>query len=329
MRRRTLSRLAALALAAPLAASSVLAQAAAAYPAKPIRIITPFAAGQGPDVLLRLVADKLQAAWGQPVVVENRPGAGGFIAFQAAKATAPDGHTLVNIDSFHIGTHPHLFKKLPYDAFKDFTPITPLVKNYFFIAVPADSKWKSVGELVAAAKAKPDAVRYGSWGVATPAHLGGALLENATGAQMLHIPYKEAPMLYQSVATGEVDWAIGSAVSTQAMTQAGKLRLLAVAGPKRLSGFESVPTVAEAGGPVNYEVGGWNGLFAPAGTPRDIVVKLNDGIQRAMSTPEIRDKLTQFSYERYTMTPAETAAVMEREVRQWGPVIRKANIALD
>lgn len=310
-----------------VAATSAWAQPG--WPSKPVKIITPFGAGQGPDVLLRMVADKLQAAWGQAVLIDNRPGASGFIAFQAARNSPADGYTLVNMDSFHVGTHPHLFKKLPYDAFKDFTPITPLVRNYFFIVVPAKSKWKNVGDLIAAAKAQSGTVSFGSWGVATPAHLGGMLLETTAGIQMLHVPFKEPSQLYQAVASGEVDWAYGTAVSTKALLDAGKLRLLAVAAPRRIPGYESVPTVAESGGPAKLEVAGWNGLLAPTGTPRDIVGKINEGVQAAMSSPDIREKLNTFTYERYTMSPAEMAQVMEREVRNWGPIVKASALKLD
>jgi len=309
---------------------AALAQGAAApFPSKPVRIITPFGAGQGPEVLLRMIAEKLQGVWGQPVVVENKPGASGFIAFEAAKAAPADGYTLVNMDSYHVGTHPHLFKKLPYNAFKDFEPITPLVKNYFFIVVPADSKWKNVADLVASAKAKPGGVSYGSWGVATPSHLGGELLVSAAGTPMLHVPFKEPGQLYQSVANGQVDFAYGTAISTRGLLQSGKLRLLAAAAPVRTAGYEQIPTVAEAGGPANFEVGGWNGLLAPAGTPKEVIARINDAVRKAMASPEIRDRLASFTYENYTMKPAEMAALMEREVANWGPVIQRAGIKLD
>lgn len=299
------------------------------YPARPIRIITPFPAGQGPDVLLRGVADKVAAATGQGVIVENKPGASGFIAFQAARSAPADGYTLVHMDSFHIGTQPHLFAKLPYSAAKDFDPVTPLVRNYFFVVVPTASKWQTMGDLIAAAKAKPGGVTYGSWGVASPAHLGGLLLEAATGTQMAHVPYKESSLLYTGVANGELDWAIGSAASAGAMLQAGKVRFLAVAGPKRIAGYEKVPTAAESGGPAGWTVGGWNGLLAPKGTPKEAIQRLSAEISKAMQSPDIAAKLAQFTYEPYTMSPAEMGRLMEQEVANWGPVIRKAAIRLD
>lgn len=299
------------------------------YPARPIKIVTPFPAGQGPDVLLRALAEKLGPALGQPVVIENKPGGSGFIAFQAAKNAAADGYTLVHMDSFHIGTQPHLFNKLPYSATRDFDPISPLVRNYFFVVVPSTSKWQTMGDLVAAAKAKPTAVSYGSWGIASPAHLGGLMLEAATGTQMNHVPYKESTQLYAGVATGEIDWAIGSAASAGSMLQAGKVRFLAAAAPSRIAGYDKVPTAAEAGGPKDWAVGGWNGLLAPKGAPKDVVQRLNAEIAKAMQSPDVRSKLAIFTYEPYTMAPAEMAKLMEQEQANWGPVIQKSGIKLD
>jgi tripartite-type tricarboxylate transporter receptor subunit TctC len=302
---------------------------AQAFPNKPIRVVTPFPAGQGPEVLLRMVGDKIGTALGQGVVIDNKPGASGFIAFDAAKRSTADGYTLVHMDSFHIGTHPHLFNKLPYNAFKDFDPVTPLVRNYFFVVVSAQSKYKSMGDLVADAKARPGGVTYGSWGVATPAHLGGLLLESAAGVQMSHVPYKEVAQLYQSVANGELDWAIGSAASAGALLQSGKVRFLAAAAPKRIAGYDKVPTAAESGGPTQWAVGGWNGLLVPKGTPKEVVARLNDSVTKAMQSPEVKDKLGPFTYEAYTMSPQDMAKQMEAEVAQWGPTLQKAGIKLD
>lgn len=320
-----LKRIAALAVITCLTTSTW----AQTFPNKAIKIVTPFPAGQGPDVLLRMVADKMGATLGQPVVIENKPGASGFIAFDAAKRSAADGYTLVHMDSFHIGTHPHLFNRLPYSATKDFDPVTPLVRNYFFVVVGANSKYKTMSDLIADAKGRPGGVTYGSWGVATPAHLGGLLLESAAGIQMNHVPFKEAAQLYQSVANGELDWAIGSAASAGSLLQAGKVRFLAAAGPKRIAGYEKVPTASETGAPATWTVGGWNGLLVPKGTPADVIQRLNDSIVKAMQTPEIKDKLGPFTYENYTMTPAEMAKQMDVEVTSWGPALQKAGIKLD
>ena len=312
-----------------VAAAGSATAAAPAYPGRPVKIVTPFAVGQGPDVLLRIVAEKLTASLGQQVIVENRPGASGFLAFEAGKRAAPDGYTLVHMDSYHVGTQPHLFARLPYDVRKDFDPVTPLVKNYFFVVVPAGSKWRTFADLVAAGKARPGQVSYGSWGIASPAHLGGLLLESATGTSMMHVPYKESAQLYQSVAVGDVDWTLGTPVSAGPVYQAGKVRFLAVAAPQRLPGYPQVPTVAQAGGPAGYEVGGWNGLFVPKGAPVDIVQRLNQGIAAALKAPDVLEKLATFTYEPYTMPPRDMARLVDEEIAKWGPIIKGADIRLD
>jgi tripartite-type tricarboxylate transporter receptor subunit TctC len=173
--------------ASPLASTGAAAQD---FPTKPVRIITPFPAGAGPEAVLRLLAEKLQKAWGKPVIVENRPGGNGFIAIDAWKRGATDGHDLIQLDNVHLSAYPHLFKKLPYDPVKDFDPLLPLFRTYFFVAVPTTTKYKNVGDIVADAKANPGALNYGSWSVGNPVHLGSALLESMTNTQMQHVIYR-------------------------------------------------------------------------------------------------------------------------------------------
>ena len=224
------------------------------YPTKPVRIITPFAAGSGPDSVLRVVGEKLTRAWGQQVIVENRPGGNGFIAIEAAKKAAPDGYTLVQMDDTHLALQPHLYKNIPYDVNKDFDPVGTLFRVYFFVVVPANSNWKTMKDLVDAAKAKPGEVTYGSWFIGSPGHLGGAMLEAATGTQMNHIPFKETSQLYVAVGNNDVNWAFGSAASAGAMYRAGKVKFMAVVAPQRVAGYPDVPTVAEMGVPADLEV---------------------------------------------------------------------------
>ena len=195
------------------------------------------------------MADKLSRAWGQPVVVENRPGGNGFIAIDAFKRGAKDGHDLIVLDNVHLAAYPALFKKLPYDAGKDFDTLLPLFKTYFFFTVPTNSKYKTVGDLIADAKANPGKLNYGSWSVGNPVHLGSELFESATGTQMEHVIYKETTQLYTSVATGELAFALGSSATAGPLQRAGKVRFLAVAAPQRVAAFPDVPTVSESGGP--------------------------------------------------------------------------------
>jgi tripartite-type tricarboxylate transporter receptor subunit TctC len=219
------------AFAASLLAVTSLPAIGQEFPSRAVRVVTPFPAGSGPEVALRVVAEKLSRLWGKPVVVENKPGASGFIAIETIKRAAPDGHELLQMDNAQMTAQPFLFKKLPYDLLRDFEPVTPVFRNYFFVTVPSTSRYKNMADLAQAAKAGPGAVNYGSWFVGSPGHIGAAMLETATSSRMTHIPYKEMSQLYAAVGTQEVDWAFGSAASAGGMQRAGKLRYLAVAAP--------------------------------------------------------------------------------------------------
>lgn len=189
--KRPSGRALAAALLGMFTAAAVPALHAQEFPTKPVRVVTPFPAGSGPEVALRLVADKLSRIWGKPVIVDNRPGASGFIAIEAVKRAAPDGHELLQMDNAQMAAQPFLFKKLPYDLLRDFEPVTPILRNYFFVTVPAGSRYKTMGDLSAAAKAGPGQVNYGSWFVGSPGHIGAAMLETSTATKMTHVPYKE------------------------------------------------------------------------------------------------------------------------------------------
>jgi len=299
------------------------------FPTKPVRVITPFPAGSGPDSVMRLVGDKLSRQWGQQVLVENRPGANGFIAIEAAKKAAPDGYTLVQMDDAHMAVQPHLYKKLPYDIAKDFDPVATLFRTYFFVVTPTSSSWKNMADLIGAAKAKRGELTYGSWFIGSPGHLGAALLEGATATEMTHVPYKEMTQLYASVGNGEVAWAFGSAASAGPMYRAKKVKFLAVAAPKRVAGFPDVPTVAEAGGPANFEVKAWVALLAPRGTPKAIITRINEGIAKALAEPDVRERLAGFAFEPVAATPDEVAKQIDADSRRYAEVIKRAKISLD
>ncbi|MEO6294162.1 MAG: tripartite tricarboxylate transporter substrate binding protein, partial [Burkholderiaceae bacterium] len=258
------------------------------WPTKPVRIITPFPVGSGPEGVVRLLADKLSRAWGKPVIVENKPGGNGFIAIDAFKRGAPDGHDLIQLDNVHLSAYPHLFKKLPYDIKADFEPILPLFKGYFYFAVAANSKYKTVGDLIADAKANPGKLNYGSWSVGNPVHLGSALFDTVTGVDMQHVIYKETSMLYTGVANNELAYALGTSASSGALQRAGKLRYLAVAGPRRMPAFPDVPTVAESGGPANFEVVGWTAIVAPKGVPTAVADKIRRDMEKALAEPDMK-----------------------------------------
>jgi tripartite-type tricarboxylate transporter receptor subunit TctC len=302
---------------------------AQSFPTRPVRIITPFPAGSGPEVSLRLVAEKLSRQWGQPVVVENRPGGNGFIAIDTFKRGATDGHDLIQLDSVHLSAYPHLFKKLPYDPEKDFEPILPLFKTYFFFAVAADSPYKTLPDLIAAAKAAPGKLNYGSWSIGNPVHLGSALFESVTGTRMVHVPYKETSQLYTDVASGELAFALGTSATTSALYIAGKLRFLAVAAPKRIAAFPDVPTVGEAGGPAGFEVIGWTMLAAPKGVPVAITEKIQRDVEKALAEQDIKDRYRAFGYEVFPLSRGQFAQFIRAESVRFGDVIRRANVAIE
>lgn len=299
------------------------------FPTKPVRIITPFPVGSGPESVVRLVADKLSRAWGQPVVVENRPGGNGFIAIDAFKRGATDGHDLIQLDNVHLSAYPHLFRKLPYNLQTDFEPLLPLFKAYFFFTVAADSKYKNLGDLVADAKAKPGQLNYGSWSVGNPVHLGSALFATVAGIETQHIVYKETSQLYAGVATGELNYALGSSATAGPLYRAGKLKFLAVAAPRRIPAYMDVPTVAESGGPKGFEVSGWTAIAAPKGLPRAVASKIQRDIEKALAEPDVREKFLSFGYESFTPTRDQFGQYIQSESVRFAGIIKKANASLD
>lgn len=318
------------ALGTLILAAAGFAHAQQAWPTRQVRIITPFPVGGGPEGVVRLVADKLSKKWGQPVVVENRPGGNGFIAINAFKTGATDGHDLIQLDNVHISAYPHLFKKLPYDAQKDFEVLAPLFRTYFFVTTAANSKYRTMGDLVADAKANAGKLNYGSWSVGNPVHLGSALLEMQAGIDMQHVIYKETTQLYTGVANGELSFAIGTNATAGPLYRAGKLKYLAVAAPKRLSGqFKDVPTVAESGGPKDFEVTGWTAIAAPKGLEPALADRIRKDIQEALAAPDVQEKFASFSYEPFPVTPQQFAQFQQAESARFAAIIQKTGAKLD
>jgi tripartite-type tricarboxylate transporter receptor subunit TctC len=299
------------------------------FPTKPVRIITPFPVGSGPEGVLRLLAEKLSRTWGQPVVVENKPGGNGFIAIDAFKRGATDGHDLIQLDNVHLSAYPHLFKRLPYDPQKDFEPLLPLFKTYFFFAVATDSKYKTVGDIVADARANPGKLNYGSWSVGNPVHLGSALFESITGTEMQHVIYKETSMLYTGVANGELAFAMGTNATAGALFRAGKLRYVGIAAPTRMSSFPNVPTVTEAGGPANFEVSGWTAIAAPRGLPKAITDKIQSDIAKALAEPDVKERFASFAYESFPLNRDQFTQYIGAESIRFSEIIKKAKASLD
>ncbi len=312
-------------LAAVLFATGAAAQSD--YPSKPVTLVTPFAAGSGPDAVLRLVADKLGRLWNQRVVVDNKPGGGGFIAIEQARRAAPDGYTLLQLDSEHVAALPHLYKSRNFVTLQHFDPVASLFRTPFFVAVPTDSKWKNMSDLIAAAKAAP--LSYGSWGVGSPGHLGAQQLEALAGVQMQHVPYREVSQLYTNVGSGEVPWAFASIPSSQGVYKAGKLRYIAVATPKRVPQMPDVPTMAEAGGPASLEVTSFVSLLAPKGVPPAVQAKINVDVAKAIADPEIRARFDTFAFEPLAWSPEEIRRQAEAKSKVYGELVRRGNISLE
>lgn len=299
------------------------------WPTKAVRILTPFPAGAGPEGVLRVLAEKLQKKWGKPVIIENKPGANGFLAIDAFKRGNTEGYDLIQLDNVHLAAYPTLFKKLPYDPVKDFDPILPLFRTYFFVAVPANSKYKTVGDIVADAKAHPTQLNYGSWSVGNPVHLGSALLESMTGTEMQHVIYKEVSMLYTGVANGELNWALGSLASAGPMQRAGKVRFIAITAPKRQAAFPDVPTVAESGGPAGYELTGWTTIAAPKGLPKAVIDKIHRDIEAALAEPDMKERFATFGYEQFPVTREAFNTFIAAESTKYAAVIKQAKVSLD
>ena len=302
---------------------------AQAFPDKPVKIILPFPTGTGPDTVMRLVGERLARIWGQQVIVDNRAGANGWLAMDAAKRSPADGYTLVQVDAPLITVAPHLWKKLPYDPVKDFEPISPMYRTYYFVTVAADSKWNTVGDLINAAKAKPDTLTYGSSGMGGNIHLGGAMMERAAGVKMTHIPYKETPQIYMSISTGDISWAVGTASTTLPMLKAKRIKYLAITSPKRSPIFPDVPTVAESQGPANYELQTWVSLYAPRGVPPAVVSKINADVARVLQDPEVRTYLHGVGFEALVQSPAELQEMARKDSATFKDIVKELNLSLD
>jgi tripartite-type tricarboxylate transporter receptor subunit TctC len=315
--------------AALLGAAFTAAHAQADWPTKNITLITAFAPGSGPDATLRVVAEKLGKQWGKNVLVENRPGGGGLIAMEAVRRAAPDGYTLLQLDSEHLSAVPHLYKQRGSDMVKNFEPVASIFQTTFLVAVAADSKFKSLGDIVAAAKAEPGRITYGSWGVGSPGHLGGELLELQTGIKMQHVPFKEVSQLYPAVGSGDVSWSLGTLPSSSGAYKAGKLRYVAVAAKKRLPQLPEVPTAAESGGPADFNVDAFVVLVAPKGLPPAVRAKVGESMAKVLAEPDVRQRFDTFAFEPIHWSPEEITRRAEAKSKIYGELVKRANISLE
>jgi tripartite-type tricarboxylate transporter receptor subunit TctC len=322
-RRRILGALA----AAPLAAAS-LAAWAQGYPARPIKIVVPLPPGSPPDVLARLVAERLQEAWKQPVIVDNRPGATGMIGMDAVAKAAPDGYTMGVMFLTHT-VLPALFGKVPYDTGADFVPIANLVWLYNVLVVPPSVPARSAKELVELARTQPGKLSYGSGGNGSPAHLIGESFRQLAKVDMLHVPFKGPAEAVQALLGGYVSAMFATTSVAVPLVNAGKLRAVAVTSPARLAALPSVPTMAESG-IAGFDMKEWEGIVAPAGTPRDIVAKWNQELTRIMQLPQIRDKLSELGMEAAAPnSPDQFTALMRSELQRWTQFVKTTGLKAD
>jgi len=305
----------------------VLAQSA--YPEKPVRIVVGFVPGAGADIIARLVGQKLNEFWGQPVIVENLPGAVGNLGAARVAKSAPDGYTLVSTGDAAMTTNVTLYgKQLPYDPVRDFAPVTLVALSTNILVVHPSVPARNIKELVALAKANPGKLSYATAGNGSSQHLGGELLKKRASIDMVHIPYKGAPLAMQDVLAGRVEMTFGNITQALPQVQSGKLRALAVTSLKRWPPVPDVPTVAESGYP-GFEAVAWFGLLAPANTPNVIVQKLYQDILKALAMPDVRTRLTDTGLELVGRSPQEFAAQIKDEIVKKGQLIRDSGAKPD
>jgi tripartite-type tricarboxylate transporter receptor subunit TctC len=332
-RRPLVAALTALTLA-PLAALP-LSAAAQAWPSKPVRIVVPFPPAGTTDILARALAPELQRAFGQPFVVENKPGAGGNIGAAEVAKAAPDGHTLL---MGTVGTHainPALYAKMPYDHVRDFVPVTLVagVPNVLVLNPGIAQRYSiaSVADLARAARANPDKLTFASSGNGTSIHLSGELFKALTGTQMVHSPYRGSGPALLDLMGGNVDLMFDNLPSAMPHIKSGKLLALAVTSAARSSALPELPTVAEAGGAAlaSFEASSWFGLLAPAGTPMDIVNRIQQETAKALATPAMRERLQSQGAIPSGNTPTEFARLIDAETRKWAPVVKASGAKVD
>ena len=320
----------ALSVALLLGSTAACAQTAAggtadSYPGRPVRFIVALAPGGGTDFVARVLAGKLSEAWGQQVIVDNRPGGGSIIGPELAAKAAPDGHTLL-MGTNSLLTQPSLFKSLPYDVKKDFAPVTLALRSPLMMSMHPSVPANNLKEFIALARAKPDELNYASPGLATTGHLGGELFKLVTKVDILHVPYKGAGTVISNLLAGEVKVMFSSPPAVVAHIRTGRLKALALTGSKRAAQAPEIPTFEESG-VAGIEAYDWFGVLAPAGTPKAIIAKLNAELIRIVNMPDVAGRFatTQFA-EPVGSTPEQLQRFIVSEVDRWGKVIREANI---
>jgi tripartite-type tricarboxylate transporter receptor subunit TctC len=322
-RRSTLHCLAASALVAAGWASPAAAQDA--WPAKPVRFIVPFSPGGSTDVIARMVGQKLSLKWGQPVVIENRAGAGGNLGADLVAKSPADGYTLL-FASGSIAINPHIYKRLPFDTYKDFVPIINVASGPMLVVVPDRSPIKSLKELIAQAKAKPGSINFGSAGVGSQVHMAAESFANAAHIELTHVPYKGEAVAYNDLIAGQIQMMVGNFAAASALIGPGRLRALAVTAKTRSPQLPDLPTATEAGLP-GFENVGWFGLFAPAGTPKDVLARVEHDTAAVLGETDVKARLYVQGMKPVGNTSAEFAAALKDEDKRWAKVVKERHLS--
>ena len=322
---RHVFKLAAAAVFGVAALGSVANVAAQQYPNKPIRMVVPFPPGGGNDAIGRLVAQKMSEGLGQPMVVDNRPGAGTTLGTALAAKSPADGYTILLSSVTSHALAPHLYEKPVYNPLKDFSGISMLATTPYILTVGATQPYRSVQDIITAAKAKPGGLTFASGGVGSNTHLSGAIFEELTGTNILHVPYKGSAPAITDLLGNVVTMMFDTATAATQHVLSGKLRALAVTGNRRLPDLPNVPTFAEAG-VQNFNASSWYSIHVPAGTPAPIVARLNAEVKRVVNLPEVRAKLLAIGAEPVTSTPEQLDAFVKAEFSQWGQLIKKLGV---
>lgn len=312
-------------LAAGVLCVSAAAAAAQGFPSKPIRLVVPYPPGGGTDIMARLLAEPLKDDLGQPVIVENRPGAGGALGAAEVARSAPDGHTLLlTAGAFVIA--PSVFKNAGYDPVKDFAGVAQIAIVPLLVVTKPDSPLNSIADLLALARKDGDKVSFASFGNSTPAHLVGESINQLGKVQMTHVPYKGGMQALPDILSGQVAVGLLDAVSMTPLVKQGRVKALAVTGPRRLPALADKPTLVESG--IAFDGVGWHGAFAPSATPADVLNRLNAAFAKALARPDLRDRIVNGGSVPIepALTSAQWTAQMRREVTQWAEVVRKAGI---
>ncbi|PZW50458.1 tripartite-type tricarboxylate transporter receptor subunit TctC [Humitalea rosea] len=306
-------------------AMPAIARAEEPFPNRPIRVVVGFAAGGSTDLNTRTMAPKLSELLGQPVIIENRPGASGNIATETVARATPDGHTLLMGTIAALAVNPSLFANLSFDPQTDLTPIVMAGNVLNVLVVPSDRPWRSVADLIAAARAAPDTITYGSSGVGGAGHLSGALLDQLAGIKTVHVPYRGGGPLMTDLISGKTDYAFSTGPTALPQVEGGRLRILAVPNITRSILLPEVPTVAET--LPGFEVQNWNALVGPKNLPRAIVDKLNAAMRETLADPTVAANLGRHGVEPMPSTPEELARFIRDETAKWAPIVRAANVS--